>query len=153
MKQINFDVLDYETLLSHMIRDCRQKWGQGNFPCFCVQLPNYPNRYNFSRYSAFAQLREAQFKCSKSISDFNLVVTIDTAEETGGLHPKNKSEIGHRLAQMALATVYRHGSLVNSPSYDTMQISGNKILVSFQSVQDRLVVRGPQIYGFTIAGV
>jgi len=145
-----FDAHDFEGLISRMIQDWRQKWNLGNFPCLCVQLPNYPNRCNFSIDSTVAQIREAQLKCSKSIPNFHLIVTIDTAEEAGQLHPKNKLEIGHRLAQKCLAKIYGRNLNTDYLSYESTQILGNKISIHFPN---EVIVKGGEINSFVVASM
>lgn len=89
----------YERLLPTMIRDWRRAWGQGDFPFLFVQLANYEAIPD----SMWPTVREAQRK-SLAIANTAMAVTIDIGEP-GNIHPKNKREVGRRLALAAEGTM------------------------------------------------
>ncbi len=145
-----FYTLGYEKLLSILVQDWRKIWNIGTIPFLCVQLPNYPNRCNFTANSAFALIREAQFKCSKTIPNFYLVTTIDTAESTGGLHPKCKREIGHRLAQIAYSNLYSNFFVPTNLTYKSIEFANHKCLLHFAPAQ--VFAKTENVTGFEVAG-
>ena len=88
---------EYHTLLAAMITAWRAHWGQGNVPFYLVQLPNYgggdPAGTNWAR------LREAQAQVL-SLPNTGMAVTIDIGDPDN-VHPRNKQEVGRRLALLA----------------------------------------------------
>ena len=67
------------------------------------------------------------------------------------MHPKNKQDVGDRLARIALANVYRRKIEFSGPAYESMKVEGEKIRVNF-SHADGLVARDGALKWFTIAG-
>jgi sialate O-acetylesterase len=143
----------YQKHLTMLINDWRSHWGEGTLPFLCVQIPNYSQSNQVPIDSAWAELREAQYKVCSSVPNTYLAVSVDIAKEDPvGLHPLEKKEIGHRLAQIALATVYGKGNAFMSPSYDSMKVTGNNALICFQNAGTGLVCNGTTVEGFAIAG-
>src|SRR5262249_42714391 len=92
----------YRKLFPAMIADWRKQWGQGDFPFFFVQLAAFMKRLDEPAESAWAELREAQTMALSSPKT-GMAVTIDIGDEVD-IHPKNKQDVGKRLALNALAT-------------------------------------------------
>ena len=88
---------------SALIADWRRAWGQGDFPFLFVQLAPY--RYGPKDPAECAELREAQLKTLSAVKNTGMVVTTDIGN-VKDIHPRNKQEVGRRLALWALATVY-----------------------------------------------
>jgi sialate O-acetylesterase len=80
-------------------------------------------------------------------------VTIGTGEEKSN-HPRNKQEVGRRLAQWALATVYGEKNVASSgPLPGGSKVDGDKIIVTFSHADGGLVAQGGgELKGFAIAG-
>jgi sialate O-acetylesterase len=79
-----------------------------------------------------------------------MVVTIDIG---GSLHPKNKQDVGKRLALWALAQTYDEDVTPSGPLYESYEKEQGKIMVSFDYAGGGLVARdGGILKGFTIAG-
>jgi sialate O-acetylesterase len=143
----------YQKHLAMLINDWRGHWNEGTLPFFCVQLPNFSQTWQVPTDSAWAELREAQYKVCSSVPNTYLAVSVDIAKEDPvGLHPLEKEEIGRRLAQITLAAVYGKGKDFMSPSYDCMNVTGNKALISFQNVGKGLICNGTTVEGFAISG-
>lgn len=141
----------YRTLLPTMIADWRQRWGQGEFPFGIVQLANYMARKSEPGESAWAELREAQSMTAQQANN-GLAVIIDIGDAKD-IHPKNKQDVGKRLALWALAKVYGKDLVYSGPTYESMSIDGDKIRVKFGSVGGGLVARdADKLSGFAIAG-
>lgn len=142
----------YRTLLPAMIRDWRRLWGQGDFPFGIVQLANYMAVSEEPHESEWAELREAQLLTSLNVPNVGLAVTIDIGEATD-IHPKNKQDVGKRLALWALAKCYGAKMEYSGPLYQSMKIEGDKIVVSFTHTAKGLVAAGSDtVKGFAIAG-
>ena len=81
-----------------------------------------------------------------------MAVTIDIGE-ANDIHPKNKQEVGRRLAQWALAKTYGKDVVACGPLYKSMRIDGDKIVIEFDYVGGGLAARdGGKLKGFAIAG-
>jgi len=134
-----------------MIEDWRKAWGQGEFPFLFVQLANFQKRRDEPADSAWAELREAQLMTLKSPSTA-MAVIIDIGE-ADNIHPRNKQDVGGRLALAAQAIVYHQNVAYSGPIYDSMAVEGNKIRLRFQHVDGGLVAKGGnELVGFAIAG-
>ncbi|MFA4945705.1 MAG: sialate O-acetylesterase [Lentisphaeria bacterium] len=141
----------YRTLLPALIADWRQGWGQGEFPFGIVQLANYLAAKDVPGNSAWAELREAQLLTARKTPQAGLAVAIDIGDAKD-IHPKNKQEVGRRLALWALATVHGQPLEYSGPVYRTMKIEGDKVRLAFDHVGGGLVAKGGPLKRFEIAG-
>ena len=94
----------YRELFRAMIKDWRRAWGQGDFPFLFAQFANYMKVEPQPVENTWAELREAQ-TMALQLPNTGMAVTIDIGEAKD-IHPKNKQDMGKRLALNALATVY-----------------------------------------------
>lgn len=140
----------YGRRLKAMIRDWRRAWGQGDFPFLTVQLANYTAPQDFDPASPWAVLREGQLR-SLSEPAAGLAVAIDIGEEMD-IHPRNKADVGSRLAQWALARVHEKPVVPSGPLYSGMTIEGRRIRLRFEHVGGGLTARGGELKTFVIAG-
>jgi sialate O-acetylesterase len=145
--------VEYPKLLSTMIREWRKVWDEKDFPFGIVQLANFMARQaDPNTGSAWAGLRESQYKVSHTVANTGLALAIDIGD-TADIHPKNKQDVGKRLGLWALAKVYGRPVVYSGPIYRSMKVDGKKIRLSFDHVGGGLVVRGgPVLKGFSIAG-
>ena len=121
----------YRELFPTMIRDWRAKWGEGRFPFYFVQLANYMARKPEPGESAWAELREAQ-TMTLSLPNTGMAVAIDIGE-AGDIHPKNKREVGRRLALAALAKTYGQPIVYEGPTYSGLAVVGDTARVTFRN--------------------
>jgi sialate O-acetylesterase len=142
---------DYQSLLSGMIRSWRKQWGEGDFPFLVVQLANFMGRPATPSDAPWAQLREAQRRTVMQVPNTGLAVTIDIGDAVD-IHPKNKQEVGRRLAMAAEGTVYGKNIVYSGPIYKSMKVEGNKVYLSFDHVGGGLVAKGGKLVGFAVAG-
>jgi len=141
----------YRKLFSAMIQDWRNVWDEGNFPFYFVQLANYMKVKPQPADDAWAELREAQ-TMALELPNTGMAVTIDIGEAKD-IHPKNKQEVGRRLALNALAKTYGKDIPYSGPMYKTMKIDGDKIRLKFTNADGGLKIKdGKQLKGFAIAG-
>ncbi len=139
----------YEKLFPAMITDWRKNWGQGDFPFYFVQLA--PFRYRNLDPRMGAELWEAQLK-TLSLPNTGMAVTVDIGN-VDDIHPKNKQDVGRRLALWALAKTYGIDVVYSGPLYDSMKVEGNKIRITFKHAEGGLKTRdGQEPTHFTIAG-
>jgi sialate O-acetylesterase len=140
----------YRKLLPAMIGDWRRAWGEGDFPFLFVQLPNFG--YIVPPYS-FPGLREAELM-TLSVPRTGMAVTIDIGEGSD-IHPRNKQEVGYRLALAAQAIAYGRDVAYSGPLYRSMAIEGNKIRLRFDHAYNGLTAvnsTGSVLREFVIAG-
>ena len=141
----------YRKLFPDMITDWRKHWGQGDFTFLFVQLANFMARKDQPAESAWAELREAQ-TMTLAFPKTGQAVIIDIGDARN-IHPKNKQDVGKRLALAARAIAYGEGIVYSGPIYDSMKVEGDKIRLSFKHVGGGLVAEGGgKLTGFAIAG-
>lgn len=143
---------NYRTLFPTMINDWRSKWGY-EFPFYWVQLANYMSKDKIPQESEWASLREAQ-TLALSLPQTGQAVTTDIGD-ADDIHPRNKQDVGLRLALIALDKTYEMNNIVSSgPTFKTMSIVGNKVTIEYNNVAQGLVVNNKYGYieGFSIAG-
>lgn len=143
----------YRRLFPLMIRDWREKWGQGDFPFLFVQLAAYYPVDDQPVESAWAELREAQHKTLNVVLNTGMAVATDIGE-ANNIHPANKEDVGKRLALAALKIAYNQEIVYSGPVYQTKEIDGNEIRLNFTQTGSGLIAKDKYGYlkGFTIAG-
>jgi sialate O-acetylesterase len=142
----------YRDLFPLMIKNWRDEWGQGDFPFYWVQLADFYAEKPEPGDSAWAELREAQTMTMAKLPNTGEAVIIDIGEGKD-IHPKNKVDVGRRLARWALARDYKIAIPYHSPQYKSMEKQGNKIILTFEHVAGGwrpFDVNEPR--GFAIAG-
>jgi sialate O-acetylesterase len=139
----------YLTLFPAMIRNWRDKWGQGDFPFLFVQLA--PFRYGAADPRNCAELRETQRLTLDLVPNTGMAVTTDIGN-VKDIHPKNKQDVGKRLALWALAKTYGEDLVYSGPLYDSMAVEGKKVRIKFKHTGGGLVAKDGPLTHFTIAG-
>lgn len=142
---------EYRKLFPTVINDWRKSWGIGNFPFLYVQLANFMPAKSEPTESSWAELREAQAK-TLATPNTGMAVTIDIGDGAD-IHPKNKLDVGKRLALAARKVAYGEAIVYAGPTYESMTIEGNKIRIKFNNVGGGLAAKGGDLKEFAIAGV
>lgn len=141
----------YRTLFSALIDDWRQRWND-NVAFHFVQLANFQERQqNPSEEETWPELREAQ-TMALQLPNTGMAVTIDIGE-ADDIHPRNKQDVGYRLALSALHYNYESSSVPSGPLYKSMEITGDSIRIEFDFAEGGLSTsnsKNPE--GFAIAG-
>lgn len=141
----------YRYLFSSLIKDWRNVWGQGDFPFLFVQLANFMDVKPQPMEDTWAELREAQ-TMALELPNTGMAVAIDIGDAKD-IHPKNKQEVGKRLALNALAKVYGKDIPYSGPIYQSMKIEESKIRLQFTYTNEGLKIKGEKkLNGFAIAG-
>jgi sialate O-acetylesterase len=141
----------YRELFPAMIKDWRQQWNNSKMPFYFVQLANYFQVSYQPVASAWAELRDAQ-SGALALPNTGMAVAIDIGDGAD-IHPKNKQEVGHRLALIALAKNYGENIPYSGPVYSSYKINGNSISIQFKCVDGGLVAKNAKLpAGFFIAG-
>ncbi|MEM1094353.1 MAG: sialate O-acetylesterase [Bacteroidota bacterium] len=142
----------YRELFPAMITDWRTQWGQGDFPFYFVQLANFmAPQTDPDNASDWAELREAQTMTLDAVPNTAQAVIIDIGE-ANDIHPRNKQDVGKRLALAALALEYDRDVVYSGPSYRAMTVDGSEVMLDFDHVGSGLEARGDALSGFAIAG-
>lgn len=134
----------YEKLFPAMIEDWRAKWDK-EFPFYYVQIApfNYGNDLS-------PKLRDAQRKSLKT-SKTGMAVALDIGNPKS-IHPGNKQDVGDRLAKLALANDYGKDMVYSGPLYNSHQIKGKTIEITFDHIGSGLKAKDGKLTGFEIAG-
>lgn len=125
----------YRDLFPLMIKSWRDEWGQGDFPFYWVQLADFMGEQAQPTESQWAELREAQTMTMAKLPNTGEAVIIDIGEGKD-IHPKNKVDVGRRLARWALANDYGIKIPFHSPQYKAMAKQDNKMILTFDYVGD-----------------
>jgi sialate O-acetylesterase len=141
----------YARLLPTLIQDWRQRFGVGDFPFGVVQLANYMATDAEPKDDGWPNLRWSQYLTSKNLPNVGLACIIDVGD-AADIHPRNKQDVGLRLALWALGTTYGQDVETSGPVYRSMTIEGGKVRLAFDHLGGGLVVKGDKLQGFAIAG-
>ncbi|MEM6964779.1 MAG: sialate O-acetylesterase [Bacteroidota bacterium] len=146
------DTDSYQQLFENMIRSWRKDFAVGDFPFLYVQLANWLPPQPAGTKSHWAELRDAQTQTLK-VKNTAQAVIIDIGDETD-IHPRNKQDVGFRLALAARKLAYGANILYQSPTYRSHQIKDGKVHLTFDHAGKGLQVRNKYGYvnGFAIAG-
>jgi sialate O-acetylesterase len=133
----------YPRVQAALIGDWRKLWGEGDFPFYIVQLAGQEAASNSPL------VREAQATVL-ALKNTGMALATDIGERKN-VHPKNKQDVGDRLARIALAKTYGKNIECSGPAFESIKNEGNIIRVIF-SHADGLVARDGNLKWFTIAG-
>ncbi|MCE5187342.1 MAG: hypothetical protein LLF76_14580 [Planctomycetaceae bacterium] len=143
-----YDPILYRTLFPALITDWRKQWHQGDFPFYYVQIAPW----DYGGTTNSQAIREAQMMTLDAVPNVGMAVTMDIGDEKN-IHPKDKVDVGDRLARWALAKDYGRKDLVYSgPIYKSMKVKDDAIQLSFDYINGGLVAKGGDLTDFTIAG-
>lgn len=146
----------YQELLPTLINDWRTLWGD-TFSFHIVQLASFGNGrpvpQNPGVADTWVELQEAQTLTAQTLDKCGIAIINDIGEQND-IHPKNKQEVGRRLALWALAKDYgKEGAEYCGPLYLSSVIQGDKIRVQFTHTGSGLKTRdGGELKTFQIAG-
>jgi sialate O-acetylesterase len=142
----------YRTLLPTMIKDWRASFEVGDFPFYIVQLANFMEVRNEPMESGWAELREAQFLATRALPNVGIGLAIDIGDAKD-IHPRNKQEVGRRLALSALANAFGKDIECSGPVFKSKEIQGNTVRLTFDHFGGGLASKGSEkLEGFAIAG-
>lgn len=116
-----------------------------------MQLPNFRARGATPSDDGWVLLREAQASVAKNVPNVGMAVTLDVGE-SNDIHPKNKQDVGKRLALIAEATTYGKDVVHSGPTIKSFDIKGSEVHVSFDNIEGGLVLKGEKLEGFGLKG-
>lgn len=129
---------EYADLLAAMITDWRSGFGDPVLPFLVVQLPNYQERKPSE--AGWAGIRAAQDKVVRGDAHAHLAVTIDLGASRDK-HPRNKSEVGRRLALLARRHVFGEPIAADSPVVKRARRVGSEAHLVFETQGVELLMR------------
>ena len=141
----------YRKLLPALIHDWRNRFQRDDLAFHIVSLANYEKVHDQPRDHSWAELREAQAMTAKNVPHCGLAVTIDIGD-SGDIHPKNKREVGNRLALSPLANTYGKSVVGSGPWFQSMESTAASIRLRFDHATGGLVAKGDKLTGFSTAG-
>lgn len=139
---------EYAFLFEALIQSWRQHLGQGDVPFLWVQLANFRAGDPFA--TDWASLREAQTK-TLALPQTGQAITIDIGDKNN-IHPRNKQEVGRRLALIARAQVYGMPVDFSGPVFAAVAPEGKTLRVRFNHAGTALTARDKPLQSFQIAG-
>lgn len=138
--------ITYRRLLPSMIERWRNDWGY-EFPFYFVQLAPF----SYGRPLQGSLVQEAQLHTMKKTYNTGMAVITDIGD-INDIHPRNKQDVGKRLAWWALHKTYNHTISYSGPIYQSMSKEGHKIKISFSHTEGGLELKNVKPETFKIAG-
>jgi len=150
--EANFErAYQYRSLLPALIGDWRKVFGQGNFPFYIVSLPVFMGHRDQPGSDGWTELREAQALTAHTVKNTGLAVTVDTGE-ADNIHPKDKVQVGDRLALCALAGEYGRKVSYSGPEFVSVTHLPGALKLHFSHADGGLTVKGSALGEFSVAG-
>ena len=142
----------YELRLGIMLKDWESRWGQQELPLGIVQLANFMKLSREPVDTGWSRVRDSQLRFSQKTPKVGLAVAIDLGE-LDDIHPRNKHDVGRRLARWALADIYDVLDLEGGPVVRSHTVTAEGIEIRFDNVGRGLkAFHGNPLREFTIAG-
>jgi sialate O-acetylesterase len=138
----------YRKLFPAMIQQWRSSWGEGDFPFLFVQLTNYSRGFRFP--DVWPTTRESQ-ATALALPKTGMAVAMDIGDHQS-MFPKNKQEVGRRLALAAEGIAYGRKIEYQGPTFKSMRVDNGTVRLQFTHVAGGLVVHGESLKGFVVAG-
>ncbi len=144
-------VQQHDRLFPLLVADWRKHWGVGEFPFLCCQLSSIGTEKGY-KAQHWPEFRNGQRRMLAEIPNTGMTVTSDLGHPTD-VHPRNKKEVGHRLALWALARTYDQKIVYSGPLAKSVRRDGSALIVTFDHTDGGLKTsNGKPVDGFEIAG-
>ncbi|MCQ2335068.1 MAG: sialate O-acetylesterase [Paludibacteraceae bacterium] len=141
---------EYANRQATMVRHWRELWHNENLPFYFVEIAPFVHGDVNGDWAAV--LREAQWNTMNLLPNCAGVPTNDLVEsyEVNNVHPRNKQDVGHRLAHLALAHDYHFTTIrPDAPQLESYEIKGNEVHCFFTNAYDGFS-RWDEVEGFEI---
>lgn len=143
---VKVNPVSYKETLTGLILSWRKEFNNPEMPFYIAQIA--PHTYEDLQG---AQLRESQAYVAARVPGCELVVTNDSQEIPGDIHPRLKRNVFHRFAQCALGQHYKKDvGEWRSPAYAKREVNGSEMVVRFKNLPTVLKVEGDKIIGFQL---
>ena len=131
------DGLRYEYLKEALVKGWRSTFENDDLSFYWVQLANFQRQSDNPAGGGWGPVREGQRRALR-IPKTGMAVIIDIGA-ANNIHPKNKQDVGARLALWALAKDYGKKIVYSGPLYKSMKVEGDKIRITFDCVGGGLI--------------
>ena len=144
---------EYRHAMPLLINNWREHFKNPAMPFYFVQLTSYnDNNGNSNAGSAWAEIRESQTLTSQLVQHSGMAVITDIGD-ANDIHPRNKKDVGERLAAIALRDTYGKAVIASGPVFKSFSVAGNKVTITFAAAGQGLTARdGKSLGGFELAG-
>ena len=140
----------YQRLLPTLIKDWRSKFGEP-MPFYIVQLAGFMAPDESPRNDDWPQLRAAQMKTAQTVPNTGIAITTDIGDEKD-IHPKDKQDVGLRLALVALTDTYGKKVESSGPTLQAVKPDGANLRLTFSHADGGLTLKGDASRVFAVAG-
>lgn len=133
----------YRKLLTGLIGQWREDWGDDRLPFLFVQLPMFKFQQD-PDFKNWCLIREAQNRVQDTVHNTAMTCIIDLGE-LNEIHPKRKKEVGERMSAQALKLAYGLKDVRNaaSPQLEYADIRNREIVIHIRNGEEGLCVRRP----------
>ena len=147
----------YSDKMTALVGGWRKLWCEGDFPFYFVQIAPFKYTGTRPRRSSPEVLPvfwTVQSRAARQIRNAGMAVTTDLVDDIDNIHPRDKQDVGHRLALIALNKTYGKRDVVCSgPAFRSVKIEGDKAVLTFDHADGGLMSKdGRPLSWFTIAG-
>ena len=142
----------YRRLLPALISDWRTRFATPDGAFLIVQLASFMKRAETPIEEGWASLREAQSLTAGKVSKCGLAVAIDIGDGAD-IHPKNKQDVGKRLALAAEQIQYGKPVEGSGPQFVSFAIEAKAIRITMSHAAGLATVDNAAPLAFAIAGV
>jgi len=142
----------HRRLLTDMIADWRTRFKSPDSWFLIVQLPVLGGTPTLNpEATGAAGIRAVQWDVGQAVANADTIVITDLGDPHD-IHPKNKQDVGKRLALIAQARIFGKAVEYSGPVFKTATIEGNVVRVRYDHLGGGLVVSGDKLEGFALAG-
>jgi sialate O-acetylesterase len=133
----------YRGQFASLITSWRREWGGGSvretFPFLWVQLPNFGRADSVPPAQPAWAVQRESMAAALSLPNTGQAITIDVGD-AGDIHPRNKEDVGVRLARVVLKTVYGRPVVASGPTFRSYRLLGDTAVIDFANADGGLVV-------------
>ncbi|MBX2944852.1 MAG: sialate O-acetylesterase [Cyclobacteriaceae bacterium] len=140
------NAIHYQQTLTTLIKNWREAWDY-EFPFYIVQIAPWSG-YGRDNVNG-AIVRDQQRKVANSVPQTGLVVVSDIGN-LEDIHPRNKLDVGRRLAAWALHHDYGVAIPFSGPLYQTHEIKKDKVIIHFRYSEEGLISKDGKLKEFEI---
>lgn len=140
---------DYELLLNNFVKSWRAELENPQLPFIICQISGYRSPMK----AGWTAVQEIQYKISEKQEHIATVMTYDIGD-SANIHPKNKQDVGARIARAALRLAYGENITAQGPVLEKFQFVANKALLSFTNTAHGLTLKNSAktVHNFMLAG-
>ncbi len=144
--------MEYRSQFATLIRSWRREWssGRNEFPFLWVQLPGYGKPDSVPQSQPGWALQRESMEAALALPKTGRAIAIDLGG-AAELHPRNKEDVGARLALVGRKVGYGESVDPSGPTFQSMTTRGDTAILTFAHVGKGLVARGGEVGGFAIA--